>query len=134
MVIETVAVPNIGRDSPLFCYIYAKTWKQFRTKSLFLNVFNLNRMFLKLIFSIYYQFLVFLCEKVIKTMTVHENGCKNLLFWCIETNAWIHFRKKFSLFSHLILIQMFWLLTLLYLNIFTIKPRRNHHSSKNWAW
>ena len=134
MVIETVAVPNIGRDSPLFCYIYAKTWKQFRRKSLFLNVFNLNRMLLKLIFSIYNQFLVFLCEKVIKTMTVHENGCKNLLFWCIKTNAWIHFRKKFSLFSHLILIQMFWLLTLLYLNIFTIKPRRNHHSSKNWAW
>ena len=131
MVIETVAVPNIGRDSPLFCYIYAKIWKRFRRKSLFINAFNLNRIILKLIFSIYNQFLIVLYEKVIETIAVHENECNNLLFWCIETKAWINFRRKLFLYSHLILIRMSWLLTLLYLNIFTIKPTRNHHSSKN---
>ena len=131
---ETIRVSNIGRDISLSCYIYAKIWKWFRRNWLFINVFNLNRIILKLIFSIYDQFSIVLYEKLIETMTVHENGCNNLLFWCIETNAWINFRRKLFLFSHVILIRMFWLLTLLYLNIFAIKPTRNHHSSKNWAW
>ena len=47
---------------------------------LFINVFTLNRMLLKLSFSIYDQFLIFLCEKVIETITVYENGCSNVLF------------------------------------------------------
>ena len=56
---------------------------------MFINVFNLNRMILKLIFNIlkkiknfliYNQVLIVLCEKVIETITVHENECNNLLF------------------------------------------------------
>ena len=82
--IETITVPNIGCDSPLLCYIYAKIWRRFRRKLLFINVFNLNRMILKLVFSIYNQFLIFLYKKVIETITVHENGCNNVLFWCID--------------------------------------------------
>ena len=37
-------------------------------------------MILKLILSIYNQFLVFLYEKVIETITVHEDGYNNVLF------------------------------------------------------
>ena len=37
-------------------------------------------MFLKLIFSIHNQFLIFLCEKVIKTITVHEMGVTTYYF------------------------------------------------------
>ena len=48
--------------------------------SLLIHVFNLNRMILKLIFSVYNQFLVVLCEKVIKTIAIHENRRNNLLF------------------------------------------------------
>ena len=55
-----MTVPNIWRGSPLFYYVYAKICKPFSRKSLFNNIFNLNRMFLKLFF----QYLIYLCEKV----------------------------------------------------------------------
>ena len=55
---------------------------------------------------------IFLCEKVTETITVHENGCSNIFFWRIETNAWIKFGRKFFLFIHLIPIRMFRLLKL----------------------
>ena len=60
-------------------------------------IFNILKKIKK--FLIYSQVLIVLCEKVIETITVHENECNNLLFWCIETNVWIHFRKKFFLFE-----------------------------------
>ena len=41
-----------------------------------------------------------------------KNGCSNIFFWRIETNAWIKFRRKFFLFIHLIPIRMFRLLKL----------------------
>ena len=50
-------------------------------------------MFLKLTF----QYLIFLSEKIIETITVHENGCNNVLLWYVETNAWINFRRKLFL-------------------------------------
>ena len=43
---------------------------------MFINVFNLNRMFLKLI----YQYLIFLRKRVIETVLVQENECSNALF------------------------------------------------------
>ena len=53
-------------------------------------------MFLKIIL----QYLIFLCGKVIETMTVHGNGSSKVLFWCAETNACINFRGKSFLCSH----------------------------------
>ena len=55
---------------------------------------------------------IFLYEKVTNTITVHGNTCSNVLFWCIETNTRIHFRRKIFLFSRLTLIQMICLLKL----------------------
>ena len=72
--------------------------------------------------------MIFLSKKVIETVTVHENGCNNLFLRCIETNRWICFTKKS--YFYLILIRMFCLLKLSYLNIFTIKVNGNHHSGR----
>ena len=83
---------------------------------------------------IYIYIYIYLCVKVVETITVHENRGSHVLFWCIETNTRIHFGRKFFFFSQLILIQMFRLLKLYYLNIFNIKCKRNYHSSKKWAW
>ena len=43
---------------------------------MFINVFNPNRMLLKLI----YQYLIFLRKRVIETVLVQENECSNALF------------------------------------------------------
>ena len=43
---------------------------------MFVNAFNLNRVFLRFIF----QYLIFLSEKVIETISVQENACSNLFF------------------------------------------------------
>ena len=43
---------------------------------MFINVFNPNRMFLKLI----YQYLIFLRKRVIETVLFQENECSNALF------------------------------------------------------
>ena len=129
--IEAVTVPKIGRCSPLICFVYAKIWKRFTRKSFFINVFNPNRMFLKLII----QCIILLYEKVIETITVFANGCSgNVFFWYAETNDWMNFRRKLFSFSHLILIWIFWLLTLSDLNMFTMKHKRNHHSCRNRVW
>ena len=76
MVVETVTVPKIRRGSPLLCFVYAKIRKRFRRKLLFINAFNLNGMFLLVIF----QYLIFFIGKLIETITVHENAFFNLFF------------------------------------------------------
>ena len=43
---------------------------------MFSNVFNFNRMFLRLFF----QYLIFLVRKIIEIVTVHENIFGNLFF------------------------------------------------------
>ena len=55
---------------------------------------------------------IFLCEEVIETITVHENRCSYVSFWCIETNTRIHLGEKLCLLSKLIFIEMFCLLNL----------------------
>ena len=50
---------------------------------LFINIFNLNCVILRLIFL----YLKFLSEKVIEFFKVQENGCSDLFFGCIETIA-----------------------------------------------
>ena len=56
-VIEAVTVLNIGRGSLLFCYIYAKILKPVKRKSLLINVFNLNQVFLAVNFPIFDMFI-----------------------------------------------------------------------------
>ena len=77
-------------------------------------------MFLRVIF----QYLIFFIGKVIET--VHENGFINLFFNVLTLKCEL-FLAKNSFF------QGFWQLKLYYLNVFTVKFYRNHHSSQNWA-
>ena len=65
--------------------------ERFRRKLFLIDVFNLNWMFLQVIF----QYLIFLIGKVIETITVQENGFFHLIFWRIETKVWMVFSKKF---------------------------------------
>ena len=123
------------RGNPLFCYINPKIGKQFRRKFLFINVFNVNRMCFKLNFPIFTQFLVVLCKKIIENITVHENGCSHILFWCIETGAWIHFRRKLFLLNDLILIRIFWLMKLFCISTnFTVEINSGRGSELYWVF
>ena len=71
-----VTVPKVESGSPLFSFIYVKILKPFMWKSFFINVFNLNWVFLRFTF----QYLIFLSEKVIETVKVQGNWWSNLFF------------------------------------------------------
>ena len=71
-----ITVSKVERGRPLFWFIYVKIWNPFMWKSLFINVFNLNWVFLRFTF----QYLIFLSEKVIETVKVKANGWSNLFF------------------------------------------------------
>ena len=83
-------------------------------KLLFINVFNLNRMFLRVIF----QYLIFFIGKVTETITVHDKWVCQPVFLCIESKLWMIFRKK-SFFQ--------WFCS--YLHVLPVKTL----ISQNWA-
>ena len=66
---------------------------------LFSNVFNFNRMFLRLFF----QYLIFLVRKIIEIVTVHENRFGNLFFVLLRLMC-EEVLDKNSFFSDFVLI------------------------------
>ena len=66
---------------------------------LFSNVFNFNRMFLRLFF----QYLIFLVRKIIEIVTVHENRFGNLFFVLLRIMC-EEVLDKNSFFSDFVLI------------------------------
>lgn len=61
-------------------------------------------------------------------------GVATYFYWCTETSAWIIFRgKKIFFLKHMILVRMFLLFNILYLNMFIVKVNGNHHSSNTWV-
>ena len=64
-----------------------------------MNVFNFNRMFLRLFF----QYLIFLVRKIIEIVTVHENRFGNLFFVLLRLMC-EEVLDKNSFFSDFVLI------------------------------
>ena len=76
------------------------------------------------------QYLILLSGKVIEIVTVHENWCRKLSFDVLRlVREFISGKFLFFFFYHMILIRMFFAVKT-YINIFTIKIKRNHHSSE----
>ena len=73
---KTSQFQTMGVAILCFALFMQRLERHFMRKSLLINDFNLSQMILELTF----QYSIFLYEKVIETVTEHENGCSNVLF------------------------------------------------------